>query len=146
MIRHRRNLELTETIRGGNEKGSLLQILDKTTTPMGKRLIRNWINQPLINSSAINKRLDAVDFFFNDGLLRSEIFSLMKSISDIERIINRVISGHAIPRDLVALRFSLGQIPKILGQLKQGFDLIVQLTGPVDSCDEEYLLLLCCNC
>ena len=138
----RRNLELTETIRGGNEKGSLLQILDKTTTPMGKRLIKNWINQPLIDSSAINKRLDAVDFFFNDGLLRSEVFSLMKRISDIERIINRVISGHAIPRDLVALRFSLGQMPLISSQLKQGFDLIVQLTGQVDSCDEEYELLL----
>ena len=66
----------------------------------------------------------------------------MKSISDIERIINRVISGHAIPRDLVALRFSLGQIPKISSQLKQGFDLIVHLTGQVNSCDEEYKLLL----
>ena len=87
-----------------------------------------------------------MDFFFNDGLLRSEVFSLMKSISDIERIINRVISGHAIPRDLVALRFSLGQIPKISSQLKQGFDLIVHLTGQVDSCDEEYKLLLACNC
>jgi len=137
----RRNLELTETIRGGHEKGSLLQILDKTTTPMGKRLIRNWINQPLIDSPTINNRLDAVDFFFNDGLLRSEVFSMMKRISDIERIINRVISGHAIPRDLVALRFSLGQIPMISGRLKQGFDLIVQLTGRVDSCEEECNLL-----
>jgi len=138
----RRNLELTETIRGGNEKGSLLQILDKTTTPMGKRLIKNWINQPLIDSTAINKRLDAVDFFFKDGILRSEVFSLLKRISDIERIINRVISGHAIPRDLVALSFSLGQIPLVSSQLKQGFDFIVELTGRVDSCEDEYKLLL----
>ena len=137
----RRNLELTETIRGGNEKGSLLQILDKTTTPMGKRLIRNWINQPLIDSSAIKKRLDAVDFFFNEGLLRSEIYSQMRRISDIERIINRVISGHAIPRDLVSLRFSLGQIPVISGLLKHGFDVVVQQVGRVDPCDEEFKLL-----
>ena len=138
----RRNLELTETIRGGNEKGSLLQVLDRTATPMGKRLIRNWINQPLINSEAINKRLDAVDFFYKDGLLRSEIFSLLKSISDIERIINRVISNHAIPRDLTALRFSLGKIPKIKCLLHQGFDLVAQLTGPINPCDEEYKLLI----
>src|SRR4030042_3245097 len=109
---------------------------------MGKRLIKNWNNRALIDSSTINKRLDSVDFFFNDGLLRSEVFSLMKSISDIERIINRFISGHAIPRDLVALRFSLGVIPTITSQLKQGFDLIIQLTGWVDSCEVEYKLLL----
>jgi DNA mismatch repair protein MutS len=138
----RRNLELSETIRGGNEKGSLLQILDRTTTPMGKRLIRNWINQPLINSVSINKRLDAVDYFYNNGLQRSEIFSLLKSISDMERIINRVISGHAIPRDLVALRFSLGQIPKITSLLTQGFELIAQLTGQMNSCREEYQILI----
>lgn len=137
----RRNLELTETIRGGNEKGSLLQILDKTTTSMGKRLIRNWINQPLIDSEMINKRLTAVDYFYGNGLQRSEIFLLLKSISDIERIITRVISGHAIPRDLVALRYSLGQIPKITSLLTQGYELITQFTGQLNSCDEEYKLL-----
>ncbi len=138
----RRNLELTETIRAGSEKGSLLQILDKTETPMGKRLIKNWINQPLIDSTAIKKRLNAVEFFFNDGLLRTEVASHLRKISDIERIINRVISGHAIPRDLVALRFSLGQIPLIIDQLIQGVDLISELTGRVDSCEDEYKLLL----
>ncbi len=137
----RRNLELTETIRSGNEKGSLLKILDKTTTPMGKRLIKKWINQPLIDPIMINKRLEAVNYFFNNGLLRAEVFSILKGISDIERIINRIISGHAIPRDLVALRFSLGQIPKIQNQLNQGFDLIVSLAGQIKSCNDEYKLL-----
>ena len=137
----RRNLELTETIRGGNEKGSLLQIIDKTTTSMGKRLIRNWINQPLIDSKSINNRLNALDYFFNNGLLRAEIFSILKSISDMERIINRVISSHAQPRDLVALRFSLGQIPKIAELLNHGYELITQLTAPHCSCDAEYKLL-----
>ncbi|MDP2964443.1 MAG: DNA mismatch repair protein MutS [Pelolinea sp.] len=137
----RRNLELTETIRGGNEKGSLLQIIDKTTTSMGKRLIRNWINQPLIDSKSINHRLNALDYFYNNGLLRAEIFSILKSISDLERIINRVISSHAHPRDLVALRFSLGQIPKITELLSHGYELITQLTAPYSSCDAEYNLL-----
>lgn len=137
----RRNLELTETIRGGNEKGSLLQILDRTATPMGKRLIRKWINQPLINIDNIILRLNAVDYFVKNGLLRSEIVVLLKSISDIERIINRIIAGHAIPRDLVALRFSLSQIPHILKLLKQDEGIITQLTGSLDSCDSEYLLL-----
>jgi DNA mismatch repair protein MutS len=137
----RRNLELTETLRGGNEKGSLLQIIDKTSTSMGKRLIRNWINQPLIDSKSISDRLNALDYFYNDGLLRAEIFSILKSISDMERIINRVISSHAQPRDLVALRFSFGQIPKIAELLRQGYELITQLTTPYSPCDAEYKLL-----
>ena len=125
----RRNLELTETIRGGNEKGSLLHILDRTTTPMGKRLIRNWINQPLIDSEQSIIGWMRWTIFVTMDLLRSEIFSNLKSISDIERIINRIISGHAIPRDLVALRFSLGQIPKINHFINPGFDLIAEMTG-----------------
>ena len=137
----RRNLELTETIRGGNEKGSLLQIIDKTTTPMGKRLIRNWINQPLIDPININNRLHAVSYFYNNGLLRAEIFSILRSISDMERIINRIVSNHAQPRDLIALRFSLSQIPKIAELIKQCNGLITQLTTPLSFCEEEYKLL-----
>jgi DNA mismatch repair protein MutS len=137
----RRNLELTETIRGGNEKGSLVQILDKTSTPMGKRLIRNWINQPLIEPETINSRLNAVGFFYKDGLLRAEISTILKSISDMERIINRVISNHAIPRDLVALRFSLGQIPKLLKLVNQANNLIIKLTPPLQPCEDIYDLL-----
>ena len=137
----RRNLELTETIRGGNEKGSLLQIIDKTTTPMGKRLIRNWINQPLIDPININNRLHAVSYFYNNGLLRAEIFSILRSISDMERIINRIVSNHAQPRDLIALRFSLSHIPKIAELIKQCNGLITQLTNPLSFCKEEYKLL-----
>jgi DNA mismatch repair protein MutS len=137
----RRNLELTETIRGGVEKGSLVQILDKTTTPMGKRLIRNWINQPLIDPKIINYRLNAVNFFYKDGLLRTELYTILKSISDMERIINRVISNHAIPRDLVALRFSLSQIPKLSALLNQANNLITQLTPPLQPCEDIYALL-----
>jgi DNA mismatch repair protein MutS len=137
----RRNLELTETIRGGSEKGSLLQILDRTNTPMGKRLIRSWLNQPLLDLINIDNRLKAVDYFYNNGLLRIEIISILKTISDMERIINRIISGHAIPRDLVALRFSLGQTPRIAEILKQECDLINQLTAPLRPCIDEYKLL-----
>ncbi len=137
----RRNLELTETIRSGNEKGSLLQILDRTNTPMGKRLIRSWLNQPLLDLLNIDNRLKAVDYFYNNGLLRIEIISILKTISDMERIINRIISGHAIPRDLVALRFSLGQTPRITEILNQECELINRLTAPLRPCIDEYKLL-----
>lgn len=137
----RRNLELTETIRGGNEKGSLLDILDKTTTPMGKRLIRNWISQPLIDSDLINNRLDAVEYYFDQGLVRAEIISQLKNISDIERIINRVISNHAQPRDLVSLRFSLSKLPDIEKTLAQNKFLFSKLCQPLNLCDMEFQLL-----
>ena len=121
----RRNLELTETIRGNTEKGSLVNVIDKTITPMGKRLIRKWVNQPLIDRYEINKRLDLAEKFNQGGLERIEIQNILKKIADIERIINRIISFHAMPRELVSLRNSLSEIPdlvekvgKISGQSK----------------------------
>jgi DNA mismatch repair protein MutS len=108
---------------------------------MGKRLIRNWINQPLIDPKIINNRLNAVSFFHNDGLLRTEINTILKSISDMERIINRIISNHAIPRDLVALRFSLGQIPKLSELLIEANDFITQFTPPLQPCEDVFKLL-----
>ncbi len=108
----RRNLELSDTIRSTNGKYSLLKGIDKTATPMGKRLIRNWINQPLIDMDNINNRLDAVDFLYQNGLLRTEIRELLKKISDLDRIINRIVSSRSNPRDLVALRNSFKFLPK----------------------------------
>ncbi len=110
----RRNLELTETIRGSSEKGSLIDVIDKTITPMGKRLIRKWINQPLIDKNEINKRLELVEKFMRGGLARVEIQNILKKISDIERIINRIISFHAMPKELVSLRNSLSVIPDLV--------------------------------
>jgi DNA mismatch repair protein MutS len=103
----RRNLELTETIRGGDEKGSLLHVLDCTITPMGKRLMTQWVSKPLLDLAQIHERQDQVEFFILNGMLRSELRSNFSNLPDLERLVNRIISGHALPRDLVALRSAL---------------------------------------
>jgi len=102
----RRNLELTETLHG-DKVGSLLGVIDKTVTPMGKRLIRQWLNQPLLDPVQINHRLDGVSIFYENSMLRKEIFSILKNFVDMERLINRILSGHAQPRDLLSLRDNL---------------------------------------
>jgi DNA mismatch repair protein MutS len=109
----RRNLELTETIRGGRYRGSLLSILDRTVTPMGGRLLRTWINQPLLDLARLQARLDAVSALYNDGLMRAEVIDSLKPIADLERLSNRVLSGIAGPRDLLALRQSLEGVPPL---------------------------------
>jgi DNA mismatch repair protein MutS len=102
----RRNLELTENLRGGIH-GSLLGVIDKTVTPMGKRLIRQWINQPLLNPNCINHRLDGIGIFFENSMLRNEIRSNLTKFKDMERLINRILAGHAQPRELLSLKESL---------------------------------------
>ena len=116
----RRNLELTETIRTRKTHGSLLGVLDYTTTPMGGRLLFQWVSKPLLNVNQVRQRLDAVEFFWKNGLLRAEVLTVMETFDDIERLTNRVISGHAIPRDLVALRKNLSQLP----DLKNNFSVV----------------------
>ncbi len=108
----RRNLELTETLRG-ERKGSLLHILDHTVTPMGKRLLFQWISQPLLDLSKIHKRLDGVGYFFERGMQRAELRAALKPLADLERLTNRIVTGHAQPRDLVALRETLHHLPEI---------------------------------
>ena len=110
----RRNLELTETLRGNDINGSLLGVIDKTVTPMGKRMIRQWVNKPLINLDAIHTRQNAIHCFLQNGMIRAELFSMLKGISDLERLINRIMSKNAIPRDLVSLRSSLSVLPEII--------------------------------
>jgi len=137
----RRNLELTETLRGTDENGSLLSIIDRTITPMGKRQIYRWINQPLTNAESINRRLDAVEFFFNDGLLRIELQNIIKNFSDIERIINRMNTLHATPRDLVSLRETLMKTPEVLSILKEQISLININNTQLEICKSELALL-----
>ncbi len=109
----RRNLELTETLRGGQVKGSLLGVLDHTITPMGKRLIRQWVNKPLLDVPRINKRQDGVAEFYNDGLFRMEGRQHLKPLGDLERLANRVVAGSALPRDLIAMRDTLEKLPAL---------------------------------
>ena len=112
----RHNLELTETIRHLDEEGSLINVIDNTVTSMGKRLIRQWMHKPLIQLDAILQRQKVVAFFINDGLLRTEFKSLLRRIADLDRLINRILTDHASPRDLIALKNTLEILPKV-GQL-----------------------------
>jgi DNA mismatch repair protein MutS len=102
----RRNLELTETLHG-EIIGSLLGVIDKTVTPMGKRLIRQWINQPLLDPTMINQRLDGISLFHENSMLRKEVCSMLRNFADMERLVNRILSGNAQPRELISLRESL---------------------------------------
>ncbi len=109
----RRNLELTETIRTGGTEGSLLGVLDCTVTPMGKRLLRQWVSKPLLDVDTIRKRHDGVAFFHDDGVLRAALRQELKSLQDLERLINRVLGGSPQPRDLVGIRDTLHMLPDI---------------------------------
>jgi DNA mismatch repair protein MutS len=114
----RRNLELTETLRG-EIKGSLLSVLDHTVTPMGKRLMRAWVSQPLLDVTKIQSRQEGVNYFFANGMKRAEVRAALKPLADLERLVNRVIAGNAQPRDLVATRNTLGQLPKVVEAVGQ---------------------------
>jgi DNA mismatch repair protein MutS len=138
----RRNLELTETIRDGREEGSLLSVIDYTVNPLGKRLLRNWLNKPLIDPQKIRDRLDYVEFFVNDGLLRKDLQNNLKKISDLERIAARIVSGHALPRDLVALRNSLELIPQIKSLITNANDRMAALAAQIHPCQEILTLLI----
>jgi DNA mismatch repair protein MutS len=116
----RRNLELTETLRTGQISGSLLGVLDKTVTAMGARLMRQWVSQPLLDVAHINARLDGVAAFHADGMLRAEIRAALRPLADLERITNRIVGGTAHPRDLVALRSTLGALPAVKQRLEVG--------------------------
>jgi DNA mismatch repair protein MutS len=109
----RRNLELTESIRSGHKRGSLLGVLDATVTPMGGRLLRRWLQQPLLDRRSLENRLDDVDAFYCDAVLRVELSTLIKPLSDVERLVNRVVAGNARPRDLVGIRAALEVVEPI---------------------------------
>jgi DNA mismatch repair protein MutS len=109
----RRNLELTETMRGGEVAGSLLGVLNTTLTPMGARLLRRWLNQPLLDVAAIHQRLDAVQRFVDDTRLRLDVRDLLRNFGDLERWTNRVMQGTALPRDLIGIREALRLAPKM---------------------------------
>jgi DNA mismatch repair protein MutS len=149
----RRNLELIETIRDGSVQGSLLGELDRAITPMGKRLIRQWVSKPLLDVELIHQRQQGVSFFFDHGMLRAELRAACKPLSDLERLTTRIVSGSAQPRDLVGLRSTLQRLPGI----RQLFTEVLEAQDPrepevrrnalafilqdFDVCDEQLLLL-----
>ena len=109
----RQTLELTETLRGKEKKGSLLWVMDKTRTPMGHRLIRGWMERPLLSPVQIARRQQAVSDLVEDIITREELTLTLREVTDLERLIGRVVYGTAGGRDLTALAAGLGKLPRI---------------------------------
>jgi DNA mismatch repair protein MutS len=135
----RRNLELEETLRG-EIKGSLLGVLDQTITPMGRRLIHQWVSQPLLNLEKIEDRQRGVKTFVKNGMLRAELRASLKALGDLERLTNRIIAGYAQPRDLVSIRSTLSELPNILKVVKKGNPPDLPISE-FDPCSSELSLL-----
>ena len=108
-----RNLELTATMLNKEKRGSLLWVLDKTKTAMGKRLIRSWLEHPLLNVSAINNRQSAVEELVNNNVLRLDIMDALSGIFDIERLMTRIVYGSANGRELRSLAAALQKLPQL---------------------------------
>ena len=125
----RRNLELTASLREGRKEGSLLAVVDLCRTPMGKRTLRKWLEQPLTDIKQINKRLDAVEELVNDIKLRNESREILNRIYDLERLAGKLGSGIITPRDLLTLKHSLTVLPL--------------LSNVLSSCSSIYLQELC---
>ena len=132
-----RNLELTETMREKAKRGSLLGLLDKTRTAMGGRLLKHYIEQPLLDRQAIQGRLDAVEELKNDLYLRSTLRASLEEIYDIERLLSRISYGSLDARDAVAIRSSLRPLPEIRAQLTAAKSpLLQELGGRIDCLTE----------
>lgn len=109
----RRNLELTETMRERRKRGSLLWVLDKTMTAMGGRCLRSWIDKPLLSCGQIKHRQSGVEKFVKDPVLRGEIREILSPIQDLERLVSKIVTGAALPRDMIALSRSINGIGDI---------------------------------
>ncbi|HXE61875.1 MAG TPA: DNA mismatch repair protein MutS, partial [Gemmatimonadaceae bacterium] len=109
----RRNLELVESLRGGGTAGTLLAVLDRTTTPMGARLLRQWLLAPLARRDAIDARLDAVSALAGDSLARSALRTALDGVRDVERLAGKAAAARATPRELGALGTSLASLPAV---------------------------------
>lgn len=134
----RRNLELTRTLRSQERKGSLLWVLDQTRTAMGGRLLRQWIERPLLDPAEIDRRLDAVQDFVDDGELRLGVQESLEAVHDIQRLTGRIAHGSAGGRDLVALKNSLRSIPRLkeLITARAKSAALKELGEALDPCDD----------
>ena len=136
-----RNLELLKNIKDGSSRGTLLSVLDKTSTPLGARLLRKWLKEPLLNKNSIEQRLQAVQELNSQPMSREEIQELLKEVYDLERLISRINYGNANPRDLLSLRNSLLQLPKIKEKLAEFSGAMLSSLSQINSLDEIAILL-----
>ncbi len=133
----RRNLELTETLRSKEKKGSLLWVLDKTKTAMGGRMMRSWLERPLLSVTEIDRRNAAVAALAENTMAREELILALQGISDMERLVGRIVYGTAGGRDLVSLRTAMERLPQVKAQLS-AFDKgrLHQLNGELDDLND----------
>lgn len=137
-----RNLELTQTMIGKEKKGSLLWVLDKTKTSMGKRLLRSWVEKPLINVAAIINRQSAVEELVNDTVLRLDVTADLVGIFDMERLITNIVYGTAKGRELRSLASALEKIPKLKELLKDcKSGLLRQIYSDIDTLEDVFDLI-----
>lgn len=138
----KRNLELIQSIRGGDQKGTLLWLLDETVTAMGGRKLKQWLHQPLATRTAIEARLAIVTDLLEEFFVRGELRELLKQVYDLERLAGRVAFGNVGGRDLAQLRESLRQVPAIKAQLlESGKETLIQLGHALDTCADIEALL-----
>ena len=138
----RRNLELCETMRNKEKRGSLLWVIDKTKTAMGKRLIRTWIEQPLLNCASISRRQNAVQELVSDTLLRSNMFDELDGVFDIERLMTRIVYGTANGKELRALAQTIKRLPRIKATLKvTNSQLLYDINNEIDNLEDIYTLI-----
>lgn len=138
----RRSLEITETMRDAKKKGSLLWVLDKTTTSMGGRKLRHWLEQPLLDVDEINLRLDSVSEMKDSFMVRSELMELLRGVYDLERLTSKLVFGTINARDLLAIKTSLSRLPiikELIAELKA--DLNHQIFERLDLLEDLYTLI-----
>ncbi len=137
-----RNLELCETMRTKSKKGSLLWVLDHTKTAMGKRMLRSWIEQPLLSFQDINERQNAVEELYNDTVMRGELFEYLSGIRDLERLLARVVYGTASARDLRTICDTCRHLPNIKSVLSAaGTRLLSTLYENLDPMEDIYQMI-----
>ena len=141
-INARRNLEITEKMRDKSKKGTLLWVLDKTSTSMGGRALRRWLNDPLIDTLEINRRLNSVKELKDDVILRGDVVENLKKVYDIERLAGKMAYGNANARDMITLKNSLSKLPElkqVLSNTKS--DMLKDLYENLDELQDIYELI-----
>ena len=141
-INARRNLEITEKMRDKSKKGTLLWVLDKTSTSMGGRALRRWLNDPLIDTLEINRRLNSVKELKDDVILRGDVIENLKKVYDIERLAGKMAYGNANARDMITLKNSLSKLPElkqVLSNTKS--DMLKDLYENLDELQDIYELI-----
>ncbi|WP_300278890.1 DNA mismatch repair protein MutS [Peptacetobacter sp.] len=138
----RSNLELTQTIRGSKKKGSLLHVLDKTSTAMGGRLLRKYVEQPLINKEKIEYRLNIIEEINNDYMLKEDLIDTLKKIYDIERICGKIAFEKVTPKELINLKNSIEKLPLLKDNVKNSeCSILKEYIGSMDTLEDIYNLI-----